>query len=245
MRKIKFDEETINSIRDYINEGHSISQTCNRFTLKNDTLLRVMRENGIKAFHSKKVTPNTPVRIISDETISLVCNLFEHTETRLQDICKEARLEYWEMQEILDKHYSKEFQQKRKSHLYSLSKKGNKNPMTGKFKELHHNYKGEVDDGNGYLQCLKPDWYTGRKGCKHVFVHTIVMCEHLGLTELPKGWVIHHINGNKKDNDINNLALLTNSGHTKLHSIQTKLCKVQRLSNDGVGVTDPETPDKD
>lgn len=242
MRKIKFDEETINSIRNYINEGHTLKQTCNRFTLKYDTLKRVMRENNIKAFYNKD---DTTVHTFTDETVSLVCNLYEHTETRLQDICKEAKLEYWEMQEILNNHYSKEFQQNRKSHLYALSKTGNKNPMLGKAKDSHHNYKGEVGDGNGYLMCLKPDWYTGRKGCKHVFVHTIVMCEHLGLTELPKGWVIHHINGNKKDNDINNLALLTNSGHTKLHSIQTKLCKVQRLSNDGVGKTSPETPDKD
>ena len=242
MRRIKFDEETVNSIRKYINEGHTISQTCNRFTLKRDTLKRVMRENNIKAFYSKA---DTIVRDIPTETISLVCNLFEHTETRLQDICKEANLEYWEMQEILNDHYSKEFQQKRKSHLYSLSKQVDKNPMLGKTKELHHNYKGEVGDGKGYLQCLKPDWYTGRKGSKHVFVHTVVMCEYLGLTELPKGWVVHHINGNKRDNDINNLALLTNSAHTKLHSIQTKLCKVQRLSNNGVGNNSTEMPDKD
>ena len=47
MRKIKFDEKTINDIRTFINEGHTLGETCNRFTLKGDTLRRVMYENNI------------------------------------------------------------------------------------------------------------------------------------------------------------------------------------------------------
>lgn len=242
MRRIKFDEDTINQIRNYINSGHSVKEACNRFTLKYDTLKRVMRENGIEAYYKKDFKQN--VRVIPEEVVSLVCNLFEHTETSLQDIRKQAKLAYWEMQEILDKHFSKDFQQNRKSHLYSLSKSGDKNPMTGKFKDLHHNYKGLVGDGNGYLMCLKPEWYIGRKGSKHVFVHSVVMCEYLGITEIPKGFVVHHIDGNKHNNDITNLALLTNSAHLRLHAIQTKLCKVQRLFDNEVG-GNSETPNTD
>ena len=81
MRRIKFDEDTINQIRNYINSGHSILETCNRFTLKPDTLKRVMRENNITAYYKKKNT-NQHSRVITDETVSLVCNLFEYTETR-------------------------------------------------------------------------------------------------------------------------------------------------------------------
>lgn len=232
MRKIKFDEETIKEIQDYINEGHSLKETCNRFTLKIDTLKRVMRENNIKSYYK----PHTTKKVLSKETISLICNLFEHTNTSLHDICKQAKIKYYELQEVLNEFYTEEFQNNRKSHLYALSKMGDKNPMKGKVGELHQNYKGIVSDGKGYLMCLKPDWYTGRKGSKHVFVHTIVMCEALGLTELPKGFEIHHIDGNKHNNDITNLALITNVGHTKLHSIQTKLCKVQRLSDNDLEI---------
>lgn len=87
-------------------------------------------------------------------------------------------------------------------------------------------YGDVVEDGNGYLMCLKPDWYTGRKNAKYVFLHTLVMCEALGLTELPKGFCVHHIDFNRYNNDISNLALMTVSAHSKLHSLMNR--KVQR-----------------
>ena len=162
----------------------------------------------------------------------------------LHSIRKEVGIRYDTIKDIISENFTEEYQNNRKAKMYRDSKLGNKNPMYGKTGENHYNYKGIVGDGSGYLMCLKPDWYTGRKGSKHVFVHTIVMCEYLGITELPKGFTVHHIDGNKTNNDINNLALITNSGHTKLHSIQTKLSKVQRLSDNGVG-SNPQMLDND
>lgn len=234
MRRIIFNDETINAIRDYINQGHSKKETCNRFTIKRDTLNRVMRENNIEPYFKNKI--NTPVRKKpTEDTINLVCNLFANTYTRLQDICNQANIEYWELQEILNNNFTQEYIDKRKSKLYSNSKLGKRNPMFGKYGEQHPKYIGIIDDGKGYLMCLKPDWYTSRKNSKYVFVHSLVMCEALGITEIPKGFVVHHIDGDKKNNDISNLCLLQMGAHTKLHQLQNNLCKVQRLSNNGVG----------
>jgi len=97
---------------------------------------------------------------------------------------------------------------------YSRSKMGAKNPMFGKVEGQHHNWIGQVHDGHGYLTCMKD----GRRQ----FVHRVVMAEALGLKELPEGWNPHHIDGDRQNNDPENLALVTNRGHLQLHFLQVK-----------------------
>lgn len=47
-------------------------------------------------------------------------------------------------------------------------------------------------------------------------IHRILMENHLGRT-LGKEEIVHHINGNKQDNRIENLVVMTKSEHHKLH----------------------------
>lgn len=101
-----------------------------------------------------------------------------------------------------------------KSLKYSASKLGDKNPMKGKTGEDHHNWKGVCDDGYGYLTTL----WLGRR----VFIHHVVMMEALGVTALPTGMVVHHIDGDPKNNALDNLALMTRAGHVRVHFLQVK-----------------------
>jgi hypothetical protein len=144
--------------------------------------------------------------------------LVEDTDTTIANIARQMKCRTTKIMEFIRKTYGEEYYQQRRSKLYRRSKLGSKNPMLGKYGEKHPNYRGLVEDGHGYYMILKPDWYTGRRGSKYVFAHSVVMCEYLGLTEVPSGFVIHHINGDRKDNNINNLALVSVSGHARLHS---------------------------
>jgi hypothetical protein len=236
MRKIVFDEKTISEIIEFAKE-HPFMECCNKFTLKPDTLHRLEREYEFKAMRVSHITPKE----FSEDEIATILYLFEVEKVSIQNIARTIHAKSVRVAEFLKSRYPQEVIDKRTSDLKRVSKLGDKNPMCGKCGKDHHNYIGQVSDGKGYLMMLRPDWYTGRKHSKHVFVHSVVMCEHIGLTEIPKGFVVHHIDGNKLNNDIDNLALLTNGAHSKLHQMQLKMGKMQRLGK-AVG-SNPETPD--
>ena len=124
----------------------------------------------------------------------------------------------WLYRGFLYKMYDRDYRKTRKQRSYQLSKQGDKNPMKGKFGESHPRYKERVSDGRGYMMVLKPDWYTGRKGSHHVFEHSVVMCKALGITEIPEGFIVHHIDGDKLNNDPDNLLLTDRAGHQRIHN---------------------------
>jgi hypothetical protein len=143
---------------------------------------------------------------------------YENTELTLEQIAARTGTTYKVVWGYVARNYSKQHRQQRKRNSYRLSKMADLNPMYNKLREQHHNYVGQVADGKGYLMVLKPDWYTGRKGSKHVFVHHIVMCGHLGITAIPAGWCVHHCDENPHNNCIDNLVMLTMGEHAALHS---------------------------
>ena len=69
-----------------------------------------------------------------------------------------------------------------------------------------------------YLYSLVP---THPNASKHgyVLMHRVVMENYLGRLLLPQE-VVHHIDGNKKNNSIENLQLLTREEHSRMHQLE-------------------------
>ena len=57
-------------------------------------------------------------------------------------------------------------------------------------------------------------------------VHCVLMERRIGRRLLPDE-VVHHVDGNRLNNHIDNLALLTRSGHTRLHRREERLMKTE------------------
>ena len=88
---------------------------------------------------------------------------------------------------------------------YSKSKTGAKNPMFGARKQVE----AILRSGYRYLW-VGNDTYEPE--------HRLVLMKALNLPEWPEGWEVHHIDSNKMNNALDNLAVVTKVGHQKLHS---------------------------
>jgi hypothetical protein len=48
--------------------------------------------------------------------------------------------------------------------------------------------------------------------------HARVICLALNIPFIPKGLIVHHLDENKRNNDINNLSLITITAHNRIHA---------------------------
>ncbi len=101
----------------------------------------------------------------------------------------------------------------------SRAKAGTANPMFG-LKQS----KGPIRRGT----------YLGQwNGETHVLLHRQVFLQALGLEEFPRGLQVHHIDGDKTNNTLDNLALVTARGHAQIHAQRLKKLKLWEIEEFG------------
>jgi len=85
----------------------------------------------------------------------------------------------------------------------------------------------KLSDGRGYIKICQPDHPNNNN--RYVLEHRLIMEKHLGRYLLPTE-IVHHINGIKDDNRIENLSLFnSNYEHTLYHK------NLNRKGRPGVG----------
>lgn len=161
----------------------------------------------------------------SDETIAKIMNSIRADYSlRYGDIAKLYDVSEWLVSELARKYLTEEERTKRYSEINRYAKLKT-NPMTGKTRTAHHNSK-EVVLVSGYATEWAPSWWTGLmpKG-NRVYTHQRVWCESNNKTEVPKGFVIHHIDEDKFNNSSDNLVCLSRREHAQIHCISNFLAK--------------------
>lgn len=106
--------------------------------------------------------------------------------------------------------HTEETKRKISENNYGVSHRGEENP----------GWKGgRYLDNNGYIRTYCPDHPKAYSGM-YVLEHRLVMEKYLGRY-LEDSEIVHHIDENKLNNDINNLVIMTAGEHISLHKRKT------------------------
>lgn len=162
------------------------------------------RKTFVKAQRQQKYLEENLLKGLNDYVNNIELSL---EEVAKQIKIRPATLSQYIKQELGEKKFSKISAIKRSYQRHLL------NPKT-RVVSPRPNTKKYVDP-KGYVLVPTPCWM--KRENKYSYEHQVVMLEALKMDSLPKGWIVHHINEDKTDNRLDNLALMTQQGHTAHH----------------------------
>lgn len=206
MRKFNCTMSTEELERLYIKEGRTLKEMCPIVGVKNCiTMSKILRSRGISTNNNQRLVAKT-MGGMSDE--------------EFRSFLEKKYASGMSMREIADiigitpsgvrKYFLK----------YGIERRSNSG-----YASVDPTYSVNWNGGrhvasNGYVE-IKVKGHPRQNKRGYVYEHQFVMEQHIGRL-LKKGEVVHHIDGNKQNNDISNLMLLTNEEHAKLHSLMRR-----------------------
>lgn len=86
-------------------------------------------------------------------------------------------------------------------------------------------------DKEGYMRVnkiiIEDKFYSMMTKCGYILEHRLVMAQHLGRC-LSRSEIVHHLNGKKDDNRIENLELIGKGEHTVITLLETRIGKLEK-----------------
>jgi hypothetical protein len=178
--KLTIDQEK-EAIEKY-QSGMSLDAVGKIFNTNLVTIRNVLKRNG---FQTRKA--GNGFKIFSDEEIKTIVQLYKSNNS-IEKIAKQF---------------------KTSTSLISRNLRRNGVNIRNKIKENHHNWKGGRLIVGGYVQVIidaNSPYVSMARNSRYVLEHRLVMAQHLGRC-LQQTETVHHIDGNKLNNSIENLQL--------------------------------------
>lgn len=190
----------------YLEDGKTLAEMCDIIGVKNtSTVTKILHERGISTNHNKRLAEKSRNGMRESEF-----KAFLQREYSLGKSMGTIGESLGITASAVRKYFVK----------YEIARRGKADFMLCDFAKNPNWKGGRRKKTAGYVEIYCPDHPNANKR-KCVYEHQLIVEKHIGRY-IKKGEVVHHIDGNKANNDISNLLLLTSSEHAKLHQILRK-----------------------
>lgn len=187
----------------YSREGMTLKKMCEIVGCKSDiTMSKILRKNGIDTNQNQKLAYKKRGNRTDAEFKEYLTEEYCHKLRSMTNIAKELGISWVIVSRYLDK--------------YNIPKRDKSEQQSGYGAPV---FKGGIrKTEHGYILVHFPDhpFAIGSTGC--VYAHRIIAEGMLGRY-LKHDEVVHHIDMNKQNNNPNNLVVLTNRDHLRLHAM--------------------------
>ncbi|KKN60072.1 hypothetical protein LCGC14_0535410 [marine sediment metagenome] len=216
-KPIPINKDIINRL--YHTENLKIHEVANRLGVCKDTIRRNMRLCGIP--------PKTPAiyrkgqgnRIIS--MLPRAKELYYDKELSFGETYQQLGISFYTLKRLFDDNGLK-----LRSSGEAIKLAYRKYPQMGfKKGDMHPRYNGyrTYETRTGYIRVYNPNHL--RSGVNGYIGEHILVWEDTHHKPLPKGWIVHHLNGIKNDNRPENLAGLSTRAHSLVLAEKAKRIK--------------------
>lgn len=161
--------------------------------------------------------------VVEKHSIKWIAKYLQRGEATVLSYLRKYEIQTRPQQQWLGrKHTQKTKELIRKKQLGKTLSKETKKKISIALKGRKHYWRDRrVLNSNGYVMLFQPENPMSNSG-GYVPEHRFVMANKLGRI-LKREESVHHINGKKDDNRLENLVVLTKGGHTSLHESKKEM----------------------